>query len=252
MTQDFYDRLAPYYHLLYPNWEASSARQSRGLAHVLAEFGVAPGNTILDAACGIGTQALGLAQLGYSVTASDLSPVAVGRAQEEAEARGLAITFAVADLRRLSSVFRDPFAAVLACDNAIPHLLSDGEIRTAFTECRHLLSPGGVFILSARDYAAIERRTPDHHSYGTRSVGEYTYTAEQIWQWDGDQYDLTLRLVEQRATDPAIVHEFQSRYYAVTLSTLEQLLREAGFGHIARRDEHFFQPLLVAVNSPPR
>ena len=252
MTQDFYDRLAPYYHLLYPNWQASSERKSRGLAHVLAEFGVAPGNTILDAACGIGTQALGLAQLGYSVTASDLSPVAVGRAQEETEARGLAITFAVADLRRLSSVFRDPFAAVLACDNAIPHLLSDGEIRTAFTECRHLLSPGGVFILSARDYAAIERRTPDHHSYGRRSVGEYTYTAEQIWQWDGDQYDLTLRLVEQRATDPAIVHEFQSRYYAVTLSTLEQLLREAGFGHIARRDEHFFQPLLVAVNSPPR
>ena len=32
MTQDFYDELAPYYHLLYPNWEASSARQSRGLS----------------------------------------------------------------------------------------------------------------------------------------------------------------------------------------------------------------------------
>ena len=50
MTQDFYDRLAPYYHLLYPNWKASSARQSRGLARVLAEFGVEPGSAILDAA----------------------------------------------------------------------------------------------------------------------------------------------------------------------------------------------------------
>jgi len=171
MTQDFYDRLAPYYHLLYPNWEASSARQSRGLAHVLAEFGVAPGNAILDAACGIGTQALGLAQLGYSVTASDLSPAAVRRANDEARARGLAIAFTVADLRRLSSVFRDPFAAVLACDNAIPHLLSDDEIRTALTECRRVLVPGGVFVQSVRDYATIERRSPDHHSYGTRSVG---------------------------------------------------------------------------------
>src|SRR5262245_35679225 len=74
MTQDFYDRLAPYYHLLYPNWEASSARQSRGLSEVLNEFDVEPGRAILDAACGIGTQALGLAQLGYNVTASDLSP----------------------------------------------------------------------------------------------------------------------------------------------------------------------------------
>ena len=38
MTQDFYDRLSPYYHLLYPNWDASMAWQSRGLSQVLAEF----------------------------------------------------------------------------------------------------------------------------------------------------------------------------------------------------------------------
>jgi hypothetical protein len=29
---------------------------------------------------------------------------------------------------------------------------------------------------------------------------------------------------------------------------LERLLREVGFGIVARRDEHFFQPLLVGVN----
>jgi len=172
----------------------------------------------------------------------------VARARDEARTRGLAITFATADLRRLSSAFRDQFAAVIACDNAIPHLLSDDDIRTAFVECRRLLTPGGVFVFSVRDYAAIERRSPDHHSYGTRNVGDRTYAAEQIWRWDGDQYDLTLRLSEQCATEPAIVHEFHSRYYAITLQRLEQLLREAGFGVIARRDEHFFQPLLVAVN----
>jgi 2-polyprenyl-3-methyl-5-hydroxy-6-metoxy-1,4-benzoquinol methylase len=252
MTQDFYDRLAPFYHLLYPNWEASSARQSRGLANVLNEFGVDCGSAILDAACGIGTQALGLAELGYNVTASDLAPAAVARAHHEARARGLAINFAAADLRHLSRVFRETFAAVLACDNAIPHLLSDDEIRTAFVECRRLLIPGGVFICSVRDYATIERRTPDHHPYGTRRVGECIYAAEQIWRWDGDQYDLTLRLTEQRATEPVIVHELQSRYYAVTLSTLEQLLRDAGFAVVARRDEHFFQPLLVAVSPSAR
>jgi SAM-dependent methyltransferase len=160
MTQDFYDELAPYYHLLYPNWDASIARQSRGLAHVLSEFDVPPGSDVLDAACGIGTQALGLAQLGYRVTASDLSPRAVSRAREEAVTRGLAIAFTTGDLRRLSSGFDRRFPAVIACDNAIPHLLSDDEIRAAFIECRRLLEPEGVLLISVRDYAAIERRNP--------------------------------------------------------------------------------------------
>lgn len=252
MTQDFYDELAPYYHLLYPDWEASIARQSRGLALVLAEFGVAPGAELLDAAAGIGTQSLGLAQLGYRVTASDLSPAAIARARAEAATRHLSITFAVADLRHLSRAFTRQFAAVLACDNAIPHLLSDDEIRDAFVECRHLLEPGGVCLVSVRDYAAVERRSPDHRSYGTRTVGDRIYTAEQLWNWDGDEYDLTLRLTEQRDTDAAIVHEFHSRYYAIELPSLEQLLLEAGFISVARRDQYFFQPLLVAVNPPAR
>jgi len=252
VTQDFYDRLAPYFHLLYANWEASITRQSQGLSRVLDEFGVGPGSAVLDAACGIGTQALGLAQLGYEVTASDLAPAAVARARVEAEARGLSIAFAIGDLRRLSSVFDRRFAAVVACDNAIPHLLSDAEIAAAFVECRRVLEPGGVLLISVRDYAAIERRTPDHHPYGTRTIGDCTYTAEQVWRWEQDQYNLTLRLTEQRAAEPAVVHEFHSRYYAVELPTLERLLREAGFGLVARRDEHFFQPLLVAVNSRRR
>lgn len=251
MTPGFYDQLAPYYHLLFPDWEASSERQSRGLAHVLGEFGVEPGSAVLDAACGIGTQTLGLAHLGYKMTASDLSPAAAMRARAEAHARRLGITFAVADLRRLSyAVAR--FAAVLACDNAIPHLLSDEDIRTAFAECRRVLQPGGIVVLSVRDYAALERRTPDHHSYGTRTAGATAYTAEQIWRWDGDQYDLTLRLTEQCAAEKPVVHEFQSRYYAVSLATLERLLREAGFDTTARRDEYFFQPLLIAINPPAR
>ncbi len=246
-TQDFYDQLAPYYHLIYPNWEASIERQGRGLARVLDEFGVPAGSAILDAACGIGTQALGLAQLGYRVTASDLAPGAVGRARAEAETRRLAITFEVADLRRLSRTLGGPFAAVVVCDNAIPHLLSDAEIRTAFVECRRLLAPGGILLVSVRDYATTERRSPDRRAYGTRTVGACTYAAEQIWEWEGDEYALTLRLTEQCANGAPAVHEFRSRYYAVEIATLERLFREAGFVTVARRDEYFFQPLLVAL-----
>jgi SAM-dependent methyltransferase len=249
MTQSFYDALAPYYHLIYPDWEASMMRQSRGLAAVLAEFGVMAGARILDAACGIGTQALGLSTLGYQLTASDVSPGVVARARREAEHRGLRITFDVADLRTLSRTFPSPFAAVLACDNVIPHLLSDAEILTALHECHRTLISGGALLISVRDYETIERRNPDVRPYGERIEGDCRYSVEQIWQWDGDQYDLTLRLTAQCGAEPPTSREFQSRYYAIPLSRLTVLLYEAGFARVERRDEHFFQPLLVGLRA---
>src|SRR5512132_1921821 len=131
---DFYDQLSPYYHLIYPDWNASVERQSSQLDSVVREIWGAHVRTVLDATCGIGTQAIGLSQLGYSVTASDISPRPVERAKQEAARRELTIKFGLADLRTLSSSYREPFDLVIACDNSIPHLLSDDEIRVAFVE----------------------------------------------------------------------------------------------------------------------
>ncbi|HEY4215523.1 MAG TPA: YciI family protein [Gemmatimonadaceae bacterium] len=55
MTEAFCDALAPFYHLIYPDWEASSRRQSAALVALLREFDIAPGSRVRDAAVGIGT-----------------------------------------------------------------------------------------------------------------------------------------------------------------------------------------------------
>lgn len=52
----------------------------------------------LDLACGTGSSALVLAERGFSVTAWDLSSVAVERVREEADARGLALDAEVRDV----------------------------------------------------------------------------------------------------------------------------------------------------------
>ena len=65
--------------------------------------------------------------------------------------------------------------------------------------------------------------------------------------WPADSYNQ-----QMTGAETPVVREFHSRYYAVTLATLENLLRETGFGLVVRRDEHFFQPLLVAINPPAR
>jgi 2-polyprenyl-3-methyl-5-hydroxy-6-metoxy-1,4-benzoquinol methylase len=153
---DFYDRLSPFYHLIYPDWEASVQRQSVQIDGVVREVWGTQARTILDATCGIGTQAIGLSQLGYSVTASDISPRPVQRAKPEAAKRELNIEFGVADLRIRSSSYREPVDLVIACDNSIPHLLSDEEIRVAFREMYRCTSPSGGVLISVRDYDSSE------------------------------------------------------------------------------------------------
>src|SRR5688572_33463799 len=84
---NFYDELAPLYHLIFPDWDASIARQGRDLAAVVGARWP-DHRTVLDVTCGIGTQAIGLAMNGFRVTASDLSERAVERGRTEADLRG--------------------------------------------------------------------------------------------------------------------------------------------------------------------
>jgi 2-polyprenyl-3-methyl-5-hydroxy-6-metoxy-1,4-benzoquinol methylase len=80
----FYAGLTQLYHLIYEDWDASMQRQATALDAILREVWGAGRVSVLDLSCGIGTQALGLAKLGYAVTASDLSPAEVARARAEA------------------------------------------------------------------------------------------------------------------------------------------------------------------------
>jgi 2-polyprenyl-3-methyl-5-hydroxy-6-metoxy-1,4-benzoquinol methylase len=171
MTVDFYDELSPLYTLVYADWEASVVRQAGELDAVIRELWGARVREVLDAACGVGTQALGLAGLGYEVTGSDLSPESVRRARREAESRGLRIAFSVADMRQLFAQHQRAFDLVIACDNAVPHLLSDAEILAAFREMYRCTRPAGGCIISVRDYAATELGGTRVIPYGVRHEG---------------------------------------------------------------------------------
>ena len=193
---DFYDQLSPFYHLIYPDWEANVQRQAVQLDAVVREIWGTHVRTVLDATCGIGTQAIGLAQLGYSVTASDISPRPVQRAKQEAVKRELTIKFGIADLRTLSSSYRQPFDVVIACDNSIPHLLSDEEIRMAFGEMYRCTTPSGGVLISVRDYDSSETAGTEVVPYGLRTDGRRRFLVFQVWEFHGSIYDLSMYFVE--------------------------------------------------------
>jgi hypothetical protein len=74
-----------------------------------------------------------------------------------------------------------------------------------------------------------------------------------VWEFHGQVYDLTMYFVEDGAGAECRTRTFRSRYYAVPINRLVDLLRESGFEAVRRIDGRFFQPVITArrPQSPP-
>jgi SAM-dependent methyltransferase len=244
--EDFYDALAPFYHLIFPDWEASIARQAAALDEVIrAEIGEDAERTVLDVACGIGTQALGLAALGYRVTASDISAGAVSRLREEAARRGVKIDAKVADMRDAWDAHGRTFGVVLCADNALPHLLTDAEILDALGGFHRCTAPGGICLVSIRDYESIDVRAVRMHPYGVREEGGAHWVLFQVWHPRPPLYETSMYVVEDRREGGVRTRVMRATYYAIPVPRLMELMREAGFVDVQRLDGAFFQPLVI-------
>jgi glycine/sarcosine N-methyltransferase len=141
-TTKAYDHLIPFYHLIFQDWHSAIKRQAGILSPLLPSPQEA--GPVLDCACGIGTQALGLAAVGYAMEGSDISPGEVERAQREAASLGLNISFRTDDMMTLMTAPSGRYGVVLCMDNSLPHLDSDEQILTALRAMRSRLKPNGT------------------------------------------------------------------------------------------------------------
>jgi SAM-dependent methyltransferase len=247
-TAKFYDALADDYRLIYADWDASVHRQARALDQVIAQYFGGRPKRVLDAACGIGTQAIGLASLGYEVCASDLSSAELAKAKEIAASRNLTIDFHQADMRHVDWVFPGTFDLVIACDNAIPHLLTDEDILQAFESFRRALRIGGGAIISVRDYAATDRGGTQVHPRLVHDRDGIRHILCEVRDFDGEYYSITMYVIRDNGRDPAEVKAIRGgRYYCVSIDKLVSLFCQAGFAQVDVLHDAFFQPLLIAT-----
>lgn len=250
-AEAFYDDLAESYHLIFEDWNRSIATQASVIGPILERFTGKVSPYVLDCACGIGTQTIGLAQRGHVLVGSDLSGAAVARAQTEAQLRNLDVTFHVADMRKLSTVPETGFDVVLIADNALPHLLSQTDLEHAAVEIASKLKGSGILLATLRDYDQLVSTRPAIQVPAFYEGDGKSRIVHQVWQWDGDQYTVHLYLTLKTHSGWKVKH-FVSRYRALRRSDLEQALHAAGFSKtlwLEPSTTSFYQPIVICVKS---
>ena len=146
IIQKFYDSMASHYDKLFLDWKATTKEQAVLLQGIFQKFNFGQTASILDCACGIGTQAIGLASLGYKVIASDISDGEIAEAKTRAANANVDIRFENADFCVLSEVFTEKFDIVIAMDNALPHMLTSEDLSRAVKSIVNQIKENGIFV----------------------------------------------------------------------------------------------------------
>lgn len=250
-VKKFYDDLAEDYHLIFEDWDTSIRRQGNVLDMIIRNYLDQPRQNmkVFDCSCGIGTQAIGLALLGYHVHATDLSPSAVSRAEKEAQRLGANLTFGVADFRSLNQI-QGRFNVVISCDNSLPHLLDDDDLNQALRNICDKLDSGGLFLASIRDYDQLLKEKPRATTPAVYDDHKGKRIVFQAWNWEKDKNIYTLdHFIVRKDRNMWKTDCRSTTYRAILRCELSMILIEIGFTDIIWRlpeETGYYQPIITA------
>lgn len=247
ITQTFYDNLATQYDKLFQDWQTTVQEQAVILENLFAAHGFDRSARILDCACGIGTQSIGLAALGYSLTSSDISDAELAEAAQRAEENKVTIRFEHADFTALEEVFSEQFDVVIAMDNPLAHMLTRADMDTAIQSITSRIRSGGLFVSSFRDYDALPEEKPTYSPPYIHKTQKGQRVSFQTWDWEGDVYHLTQYIIDDQGAPT--VSKFDCALRAVRREELTDLLLAHGCREVVWKfpeETGFYQPIVIA------
>ena len=247
ITQKFYDNLASQYDKLFLDWQSATQEQALILEKIFLDNGFNKTARILDCACGIGTQAVGLALLGYDITASDISNGEIAEAKRRALKNNVNIRFENADFRDLTKTFSEQFDIVIAMDNALPHMLTKNVLETAVKSILNQIATGGMFVASIRDYDVLIDSKPPYSAPYIHKTEKGQRVSFQTWEWNGENYKLVQYIIDDEKN--LQVSKFECEYRAVRREELTNLLISNGCKSVVWKfpeETGFYQPIVIA------
>jgi SAM-dependent methyltransferase len=223
----FYDEYAWAYEFVI---DPPGEEQLHFIADAFARRGVGAGSRVLDAGCGVGRHAWGLARRGYVVEGVDRSSGLVAEARgRAAEEGGLAASFRVGDILQLQANAR--FDGLL-CRGVLNDLLDGQSRERAFSSFAGALRRGGALVLDVREWEATARRKIREPVFEkTIETPRGSLSFQSVTRVDPGTRRL---LVEERHTlraggvERVSAYAFQMRCW--TRGELEARMSRAGFG----------------------
>jgi SAM-dependent methyltransferase len=180
-------------------WEARYSEHDgakwsgRPNGRLVAEIADLTPGRALDVGCGEGADAIWLAWCGWTVTAIDISDVAVRRAREAAELAGAAVEWVCADALQTAFPPRS-FDLVSMQYPALPKAADEAAVRTLLDAVR----PGGLLLAVYHD---LDDEHREHMK--SRGVDPADYVgADDLGRLLGDDFTVEMHAVEPRIDPP--------------------------------------------------
>ena len=215
-----YDTLAAAYEFTVPEALVTPAGNVEAFLPLIARA-----ERVLDCACGIGLLAVGLAEAGRVVCATDLSPGMVERARQLAEAHGVAIDARVCGWGQLAEQGWDErFDAVLCVGNSLAH--SEAR-RASLAAMTSVLRPGGLLVLTSRNWELEHTglRVSDTiiERDGRRGLVVYDWLPPR-----GERREFDIAVAILNADGTVVTHAERMSYWPFTHDALARDLESVG------------------------
>ena len=199
----------------------------------VARIAAVPGSRVLDIGCGTGGVALSCAEAGAVVTGIDINAgmLEVARRKPVPVETGGSVEWVELGAVEIEDRFPElTFDAVVSCDNAVPHLMTDNDLCQAMSSMLSQLRSGGLLLIGVRDYDQMADKRPKTTPIRSFGIPPNRRIVFQTWEWaeDGSLYDFDHFLLTE-TPDGWVTHHGRNRYRAWSRAELESAAAGAGF-----------------------
>lgn len=225
-----YDRLMADFD--YPAW-------AQYYMALIGRYGGEKPRTICECACGTGSMALALSEMGISVVGVDLSWEMLAVAQQKARTRGISAPFVMQDMRALA--LPRPVDAILCPCDGVNYLLYKRDLEQFFAAAYLNLKPGGVLAFDVSSEHKLKKQAEQSQFF--EDTEELTYLWTNAWDGERRVVKMDLCFFEPRPDGRYSRFDEYQEQRAHTQEELERALTNAGFtGILCFGNQHFKEP----------